>query len=95
MPGAPNAAAAAVSDLIQGVLELSLSAQQVRQQLEVIKQSISGADAECLVYVTEAIKEGLVRTLEAALDAVRHMRSAEAETWLRRRLGELEGKSGR
>jgi hypothetical protein len=93
MPGAPIAAVAAVSDLIQQVVELSLTAQRTRQQIEAIKQSISRADADCLLHLTEAIKDGLVRTLEASLDAVKHLRSTDAEMWLRRRLGELEGQS--
>jgi hypothetical protein len=94
MPGAPIAVVTAVSDLIQQILELSLTAQHIRQQLEALEQSISRADAECLLHLTDAIKEGLVRTLETALDTVKDLRSADAETWLRRRLGELSQSPG-
>jgi hypothetical protein len=89
----PIAPVTAVSDLIQQVVDVSMAAHRIRSQLQT--PSIGGADAERLRYLglAEAIEEGLVGTLGAALDAVQNIQRAEAQAWLRRRLGELEGEA--
>jgi hypothetical protein len=45
-----------------------------------------------VVYLgaTDAIEHGLVRKIEAVRDAIKGMKGAEAETWLRRRLTEVD-----
>ena len=93
MPDVPAPPVTAVSDLIQQVVEISLTAHRVRSLLEA--PSTGSPDAEHLRYLglAEAIERGLVETLGAALDAVQDLQRSEAQAWLQRRLGELEGEA--
>jgi hypothetical protein len=91
VPDTAIAPVTAVSNLIRQVVDVSLTAHRIRSQIEA--SSAGDGDAERSLYLdlAEAIEQGLVRTLGAALDAVQGIQKSEAQAWLRRRLAELGG----
>jgi hypothetical protein len=87
----PDTPVAAARALVHQVGELAASGKRIRIAPEAYQSSTGGGDTEKLLYLglVEAIEQRLVRTIEAARDAIKVMKSAGAHEWLRRRLREL------
>jgi len=82
----------AISTTVLRVYRLLMRPRAARLKLEGTAPSDSAPEAERVVSfaIAVALEAGLAQTLEGVLAALKDLRGAEAEAWLRRQLADLE-----